>query len=184
MSIIRMYRKSEDDVLTFREAWLDEEDGVVVVNHGVVGHHSSTQETQAPDADAAEQLMAAFESQATGDGYRVIPDEEQFWVVAQFALKTATGTERDRYLERKAKDSITAYLAWRGVGTVDRSEIANGRLNIYCLAPDPAKAVTAIKVCLREAKLDFTKLSIGVAPHDDLAAIKQKHGPRATTFTL
>ena len=58
--------------------------------------------------------------------------------------------------------------------TVDRSEIAGSKLNIYCLAPDAAKAVAAIKVCLREAKLDFTKLSIGVAPHDDLAAHQGK----------
>lgn len=186
MSIIRMYRKSDGDgVLRFREAWHDEEYGQFVVNHGTVGHQSSTQETDVASAEAAETLLAAFEAQCLEDGFMVVPAEEQFWVVAQFALKTVEGTERDRYLERKAKDALTSYFAWRGIGIVDRSEMQGGKLNIYCLAPDAAKAVNGIKTCIREARLDFTKLSIGVAPYDDLGAIKMKHAPGAgAAFTL
>ena len=49
----------------------------------------------------------------------------------------------------------------------------------------PAKAVAAVKVCIKEADLDLTKLSIGVAPYADLAALKQKHPlPAKAPFTL
>ncbi len=185
MSIVRMYRKSEDGVLLFRESWYDEDDGQLVVNHGTVGHQSATQESDVASAEAAEALLAAFQEQCTQDGYTVIPPEEQYWVVAQYALKTTDGTERDRYLERKAKDAITSYFAWRGIGIVDRTELGGGKLNIFTLAPDPVKAVAGIKACIRDARLDFTKLSIGVAPHGDPAAIKLKHSPQpGGTFAL
>ncbi len=78
-----------------------------------------------------------------GRRLREIPESEQFWVVAQIALKTKDGTERDRHLERKAKAALTGELAWRGLGVVDRSEIGNGHLNIFCLCPDVNKAVNA-----------------------------------------
>jgi len=63
---------------------------------------------------------------------------------------------------------------------VDRTEIDNGRLNIYTLAPDPAKAVTGIKTCIREGRLDYTKLSIGVAPYAEPEAVKVRHAPPGT----
>ena len=108
--------------------------------------------------------MEAFAAQCAEDGYAEIPDEEQFWVVAQYALKTKDGTSRDRYLEEKAKDALISHLAWRGLGVVDRSEFADAKLNIFCLTPDVNKTVNAIKVCIRGEDLDFTKLSIGAAP--------------------
>jgi hypothetical protein len=178
IGIVRLYRKSDDGVLHFREAWFDAGDGAFVVNHGVVGHQSSTDETEAGSEEAAEPLLAAFEAQCRIDGYAVIEPEDQFWVIAQFALKSAEGTERDRFLERKASSAITGYFAWRGLGIVDRSEFRPGKLNIYCLAPDIAKAVAGIKTCIREAKLDFTKLSIGSASFGTPDIVRARHTPR------
>jgi hypothetical protein len=174
MSFLRVYKKN-DDGLVFREAWYDEDYGHFVVNHGTVGHQSTTQDSRDVSAEAAESLMDAFAAQCAEDGYAQLPPEEQSWVVAQYALKSAAGSDRDRYLEDKAKRTITEYFAWRGLGTVEKTEFVPHKLNIYVLAPDAAKAVAGLKVCLREAKLDFTKLSIGVAPHGNLAAVKQKH---------
>jgi hypothetical protein len=106
-------------------------------------------------------------------------------VVAQFALKTREGTERDRYLEEKAKDALISHLAWRGLGTVERSEFNDFKLNIVCLCPEVNKAVNAIKVCARNEDLDFTKLSIGAAPHSDPQNFKLKHSAKpATTFSI
>ena len=68
---------------------------------------------------------------------------------------------------------------------MDRSEFAPGKLNIITLAPDAGKAVAGLKTCLREAKLDFTKLSIGVAPYGDIGAVRQKHPlPVKVRFSL
>ena len=91
--IIRVYKRDEEGTLQFREAWIDEEFNEFVMNHGVVGHQSTTEETDAADAEAAERLMDAFAVQCAEDGYAEIPEEEQFWVVAQYALKTKDGTD-------------------------------------------------------------------------------------------
>ncbi|MFK0002612.1 hypothetical protein [Paenarthrobacter sp. NPDC090522] len=183
--IIRTYKRDEDAVLHFREAWYDEDDQQFVVNYGVVGHQSRTEESGIDGETSPEGLMAAFAAQCAEDGYAVIPEAEQFWVVAQFALKSKDGTERDRYLERKVKAALTGELAWRGLGVVDRTDIGNSRLNVFCLCPDVTKAVNAIKVCIRNEDLDFTKLSIAAAPHSDLTAFKVKHSPKqGAGFTL
>jgi hypothetical protein len=182
--IIRVYKRDEEGTLQFREAWIDEEFNEFVMNHGVVGHQSTTEETDAADAETAERLMDAFAVQCAEDGYAEIPEEEQFWVVAQYALKTKDGTTRDRYLEEKAKDALISHLAWRGLGTVDRSEFSDAKLNIFCLTPDVNKTVNAIKVCIRGEDLDFTKLSIGAAAFGE-TSFKLKHSPKpANGFTL
>ncbi len=185
MSFVRFYRRSDERPLEFREAWYDDEVGQFVVNHGQVGHQSSTSVSDDVTAEAAERMHTAFEQQCAADGYELIPDEEQSRVVAQFALKTVAGTERDRYLESKAVAVITGYFAWRGLGTVEGSEFRPSRLNITCLSPDPGKAVTALKVCLREADLDFTKLRIGVASYDESTGYRLRHPlPAKQKFVL
>lgn len=195
INIVRMYKKDDEGALVFREAWVDagetdEEENYFVLNHGVVGHQSTSKESSVDNVDEARGLLDAFKAQCTQDGYAVLDREAQFVVVAQFALKNARATDRDKYLQEKAVEAITAHLAWRGSGIVEKSEIvegphSTGKLNIYILAPDAARAVANIKVCIREEKLDFTKLSIGVAPANDLLAIKAKHSPSGgTVFSL
>ena len=133
------------------------------MNYGVVGHQSKTEETDVADAAAAEGLMDAFAVQCAEDGYAEIPEEEQFWVVAQYALKTKDGTDRDRYLEEKAKDALISHLAWRGLGHRGPLGVLRRQAQHLLLTPDVNKAVNAIKVCIRGEDLDFTKLSIGAA---------------------
>ena len=169
--IVRDYKRYDEGTLHFREAWYDEDYSQFVMNYGVVGHQSKTEETDVPDAEAAEGLLDAF--------------EEQFWVVAQFALKTREGTDRDRYLEEKATDALISPLAWRGLGPVARSEFTDFKLNIFCLCPEVNKAVNAIKVCSRGEDLDFTKLSIGAAPYNEPENFKLKHSAKpAAGFSL
>jgi hypothetical protein len=183
--IVRVYRRDDEGTLHFREAWFDEEYSQFVMNFGAVGHQSKTEETDVPDAAGADGLLDAFAAQCKEDGYAEIPNDQQFWVVAQFALKTKEGTERDRYLEQKAKDALISHLAWRGLGTVERSEFTDYKLNIFCLCPDVNKAVNAIKVCARGEDLDFTKLSIGAAPYSEPDQFKLKHSAKpASSFSL
>ncbi|MEZ2388657.1 hypothetical protein AB6813_03770 [bacterium RCC_150] len=183
--ILRTYKRDDEAVLHFREAWYDDEFKQFVINHGIVGHQSRTDETDVEDEDSVDGLMGAFAAQCEEDGYAEIPESEQFWVVAQIALKSKDGTERDRHMEQKAKAALTSELAWRGLGTVERTELGNSRLNIYCLCPDVNKAVNAIKVCIRAEDLDFTKLSIAAAPHGAPEAFKVKHSPKTGAgFTL
>ncbi|WP_334170786.1 hypothetical protein [Sinomonas sp.] len=177
MSFLRVYRKRDDGSLEFREAWHDDDTAQFVVNRGVVGHVSTTKETNDVDAAAAEGLLAAFASQCEDDGFAEIPEAEQDRVAAQFALKSQTGTERDRFLERQAVRALTAHLAWRGLGTVEESAMGAGRLTIFMRTVDVPKAVAAVKTCLRESTSDFTKLSIAVAKADSPDDFKLKHAP-------
>lgn len=194
-NIVRMYKKDDDGALVFREAWVDiatedDESNYFVVNHGPVGHVSESKEAEVDSEEEARGMLAGFKEQCLEDGYTPLSRDDQSIVVAQFALKNDRVTDRDKYLEEKAVEAITAHLAWRGSGIVEKSEFgpgphSTGKLNIYIVAPDAARAVANIKVAVREDKLDFTKLSIGVAPANDLGAIKAKHSPSGgTAFTL
>ena len=183
--IVRVYKRDDEGTLHFREAWYDEDYGQFVMNYGVVGHQSKTEETDIATPEAAESLLDAFAAQCAEDGYAEIPEKEQFWVVAQFALKTREGTDRDRYLEEKATDALISHLAWRGLGTVERSEFTDYKLNIFCLCPEVNKAVNAVKVCIRGEDLDFTKLSIGAAPFAEPGNFKLKYSAKpAAGFSL
>lgn len=185
MSYTRLYRRTEGGDLEFREAWHDEEAAQFVVNHGAVGHVSATSTTDDVDAAAAEGLMDAFMAQCAQDGYEDLGEADLWRVVAQFALKTREGTDRDRHLERQAAQALSSHLAWRGLGTVDGSSIGSGKLNIFTTCVDPGKAVSAIKTCLREATSDFTKLTVAVAPATDPEAFKVRHAPAgARGFSL
>lgn len=188
MAIIRTYRLDDKNELHFREAWYqqfeDQDLGQFVINHGSVGHQSKTSSVQDVDMDRADELFAGFMEQCAQDGYAEIPASEQTWVIVQYSLKTAGGTERDRYLQHKASEALTGHLAWRGLGTVESSDFAIHKLNIRILSPAPKKAVAAIKVCIREAKLDFTKMTIATAPYDGLTQAKAVHPLPAKPFSL
>ncbi|MGJ9401843.1 hypothetical protein [Arthrobacter sp. KK5.5] len=189
MAIIRMYRRDDKGTLEFREAWYeqfeDQELGQFVLNHGTVGYQSKTRESKDVDAETGAALLAGFEEQCSDDGFAELEDADQFWVVAQYALKTVEGTDRDKHLLRRAEEVLRGHLAWRGLGTVESSDFTPRKLNIRILSPEPSKAVSAIKTCLRDAQLDFTKLSIGVAPHGEPDSLKQKHPlPAKGRFSL
>lgn len=185
MSFLRVYRRRDDGTLEFREAWHDDDASQFVVNHGTVGHVSTSKATNDVDAAAGEELLDAFAAQCEADGFEEIPDEAQHRIVAQFALKSQDGTERDRFLERQAVGALTAHLAWRGLGTVEGSRIGGGKLSIFTRCVDANKAVTAIKSCLREATSDFTKLSIAAASPESPDSFKLKHAPAGVrSFSL
>lgn len=206
-NIVRMYKKDDDGALVFREAWVDAGgagdpdagDGqgtteasevYFVVNHGTVGHLSTSKDVVVGTLEEAEAMLAAFAEQGAEDGYATLKREDQFLVVAQFALKSDKVSDRDKHLAQRVKDSLTPHLAWRGSGVLEKFEFKAaphglGKLNVYIVAPDPARAVANIKVCIREEKLDFTKLSVATGTIDEPESLRAKHSPTGTTaFSL
>lgn len=185
MSITVMYRRDDKGVLHFREAMYDAESEEFMINQGPVGYMGDSSAVGSIDEAAAEKKFAAFAAKSAELGYVELPPEEQYWVVAQYALKSAEGTERDRYLEYKARTALASYFSWRGLGSVEESEFAPGKLNIFCLVPDVPKAVKGMLVVLREANLDFTKLGIGSAPYAEPGNWKRRHPlPAKKPFVL
>lgn len=184
MLTIRMYRRDDGGVLHFREALYEEDEGQLMLTSGPVGHEGTAKVQQAAP-EAAEGLLHAFVMACEDDGYRELDAADQYWVIAQYALKSRTGTERDRYLEHKATQAISSYFLWRGLGEVDHTEFAPRKLNIYCRVPDVNKAVAGLKVVLRDPLLDFTKLSIGSAPVAEPSALRRRYPlPSKLPFTL
>lgn len=195
-NIVRMYKKNDDGAYVFREAWVDaggadgdaEAQGEVffVVNHGTVGHISTSKDMEVKTLAEAEGMLATFAEQCLADGYALLAREEQTLVVAQFALKSDRITDRDKHLAHRVKETLTAHLAWRGSGVLEKMEFTAaghgmGKLNVYIVAPDAPRAVANIKVCIREEKLDFTKLTVATGPIDDVTALRAKHSPAGTT---
>ena len=168
MEILRMYKQDPPRGMLFKEAVYEPEDRSLMITKGRVGHEGAVSVKEGVDPDQAEKLVREFGESAAGEGYAEIPEEEQHWVIAQYALKSKDGTERDRYLEHKAATAIGTYFSWRGLGSVEETGFSPYKLNILCLVPDVKLAVKGIQVVLRESRLDFTKLSIGSAPFADL----------------
>lgn len=185
MSITIMYHRDGKGALHFREAMYDPETGEFMLNQGPVGFLGTSSVSTGLDETAAARRFEAFAAKSAELGYAPIPPEEQFWLVGQYALKSAEGTERDRYLEYKASTAISSYFSWRGLGTLEETSFTSHKLNLICLVPDVQKAVKGMLIVLREANLDFTKLSIGAAPFSDPSAFRQKHPlPAKQRFTL
>lgn len=202
-NIVRMFKRGDDGALVFREAWVDaggaeetdETSGPApeiffVVNHGTVGHISTSKDAPVDTVEEAEAMLAAFAEQGAEDGYAVLTREEQSLVVAQFALKSDRVSDRDKHLANRVKETLTAHLAWRGSGVLEKIEFKTaghglGKLNVHIIAPDAARAVANIKVCIREEKLDFTKLTVATGPIDEPDALRAKHSATGgTAFTL
>lgn len=185
MSTSMMYRRDSKGVLHFREAVYDEDTEEFMLNQGPVGFMGNSSASAGVDAEAAAKRFAAFAAKSAELGFAEIPAEEQYWVVAQYTLKSAEGTDRDRYLEYKARTALASYFSWRGLGTVEESEFVPGKLNIFCLVPDVPKAVKGMLVVLRDANLDFTKLSVGSSAFTEPGKWKRRHPlPAKTPFVL
>jgi len=185
MEILRMYKQDLPRGMLFKEAVYEPEDRTIMVTKGRVGNEGKVSVREDVDAGKAAQLLEDFAAAAEGEGFAEIPEEEQHWVIAQYALKTKDGTERDRYLEHKASTAIGTYFAWRGLGSVEETGFGPYKLNILCLVPDVKLAVRGIQVVIRETRLDFTKLGIGSAPFADLEHPVRKYPlPSKVPFEL
>lgn len=187
MAIIRTYHLDEKNQLHFREAWYqqfeNEDLGQFVINHGAVGHQSKTSSVQDVDMERADELFAGFLEQCQADGYarsrsrsslgdRAVRTEER----VRHRTRPLPGTQGHR------RADLPPGLAW--LGTVESSDFAPHKLNIRILTPAPKKAVAAVKVCIREAKLDFTKMTIATAGYDGLQAAKTVHPLPPKPFSL
>ena len=201
-NIVRMYKKNDDGALVFREAWVDaggagETNGAeqsaepaevfFVVNHGTVGHISTSEDAPVKSVAEAEGMLAAFAEQCGEDGYAVLTRDEQTLVVAQFALKSDRVSDRDKHLAQRVKDALTPHLAWRGSGVLEKIEFTAaghglGKLNVYIVAPDAPRAVANIQVCIREEKLDFTQLTVAAGPINDPSQLRAKHSSTGSTL--
>lgn len=97
---------------------------------------------------------------------------ESFWLVIQYPLKSAKGTQRDCWLRDKVMEYLEVSLAGAGLGYVDGYDmgkcISNPKqyaLNIFCVVTEEERSIALIKKVLRESWLDYTRVKIATMPY-------------------
>ncbi|MDT0269812.1 hypothetical protein RM844_26355 [Streptomyces sp. DSM 44915] len=164
MAVIKTYRRDDDGVLHYREAW--SERGGVRTHEGKAGtkgrhrHHATRSRTR-PDRPTATEFLRTFTEAAVADGYQRVPADRHGWVVLQCWTHSAdlSHPDDDR-LFAEGQDALDEYLGWRGVGHCDGNDVggrpptgydlAGTVLNLFCPVVDTALGVRVVRGFARE----------------------------------
>jgi hypothetical protein len=106
-------------------------------------------------------------------GYAPIPEEQQYWLVLQWPMKTLTGNAHNRGMRDRATALLNEHLGWLGLGHVDGFDMGKTSnpkeefaLNIFCLVVDEEIAVQSIVETL-PLQLDCSRLKLAMRGYDD-----------------
>ncbi|WP_042168696.1 hypothetical protein [Paenibacillus gorillae] len=107
---------------------------------------------------------------------------EKFWLVVQYPLKSAKGSQRDHWLKDKVMEYLDLSLADANLGRVDGfdmgkciSDANKYALNIFCIVSEEEPAITLVKRVLRESRLDYTRIKIATMPYGEEGAYTLKY---------
>ncbi|MDN4070569.1 hypothetical protein QYF50_21950 [Paenibacillus vini] len=118
---------------------------------------------------------------------------EQFWLVVQYPLKSAKGTQRDGWLKDKVMEYLEISLANADLGHVDGFDLGKSvsdpkkyHLNIFCVVKDEERSISLVKRVLKESRLDHTRIKIATMPYGTDAAYTLKYAAKkgVTDFSL
>jgi len=106
---------------------------------------------------------------------------EKFWLVVQYPLNSAKGSQRDNWLRDKVMEYLDLSLSDADLGSVDGfdmgkciSDPKKFALNIFCVVTDEERSIALVKRVLRESRLDYTRIKIATMPY----------GKEGETYTL
>jgi hypothetical protein len=162
----KLYRIDKDK-LWYAEYWISDL-SKVVFHTGKVGNKGILEEFNFFDFHEDEKkLNDFFENRFRKEGFREFDDNNLYWLVVQFKMKSLKGNARDHWLKDKVTDYLNNELGWKGLGHVNGFDmgktIADPKkfvLNIFCIVVNEELGVNAIKSCLREYRLDYTQIKI------------------------
>lgn len=199
MTLIKTYRRDDDGVLHYLEAWADR--GSFVTRRGKAGTKGSNVRRAIRDRTFAtsptlKEHSAAFHERAANEGYREVPIEEHAWVVLQVWTHTADLSHPDdTRVHAEAMDVLDEHLGWQGVGHCDGTDLggkppegsgADGTvLNLFCRVIDARLGVAAVRRVARQLKLT-QRYVIGVRDPGEDAEYELAYSPRKrdTVFQL
>ena len=194
--MVKLYKEDDKGNLLYMETW-STESFRAIVHKGKVGREGSDEEIEMNKFDKAikteSDYFKYFTDKYKKEGYLEIPDEKLVWLVVQFPMKSLKGNKRDHWLRDKVTEYLNEELGWRGLGHVDGfdmgKQIADHKkfaLNIFCEVVDEAKGIAAIKRCLREYRLDYTRIKIASRPYlsDGGFQLKYSAKKKDQTFSL
>lgn len=182
MAMTKTYRRDDDGVLHYLEAWT--EPGGLTVHRGKVGTKGrttrrSTRSRHFPSSPTAKERMREFVVEAEAEGYRVASEGDWSTVVLQVALHSIGRTHPDdRRLTMQGSIELDQRLGWRGLGQVDGikqggppPEYAQDQATtwqIFCEVVDIPLGVKTVRQFAREwATQPFVVGSRGPGPDDD-----------------
>ncbi len=117
----------------------------------------------------------------------------KFWLVVQYPLKSAQGSQRDLWLRDKVMEYLEVALADADLGYVDGFDMGKCLsdpkkyvLNIFCAVSDQEQSIALVKRVLRESRLDYTRIKIAARPDGEGEGYKLKYASKkgVTDFSL
>ncbi|RCX18572.1 hypothetical protein DFP94_106106 [Fontibacillus phaseoli] len=118
---------------------------------------------------------------------------EQFWLVVQYPMKSAKGSQRDSWLRDKVMEVLEITLADAGLGHVDGFDMGKSLsdpkkyvLNVFCVVTEEERSLALVKRVLRESRLDYTRIKIATMPYGTEEAYTLKYAAKkgVTDFSL
>ncbi|WP_195574749.1 hypothetical protein [Paenibacillus sp. 1001270B_150601_E10] len=118
---------------------------------------------------------------------------EQFWLVVQYPLKSAKGSQRDHWLRDKVMEYLEVALADASLGYVDGSDMGKCisdpkkyALNIFSVVTEEEQSIALVKRVLRESRLDYTRIKIATMPYgkEEAYTLKYAYKKGVTEFSL
>ncbi|WP_028559326.1 hypothetical protein [Paenibacillus pinihumi] len=118
---------------------------------------------------------------------------EKFWLVVQYPLKSAKGSQRDHWLREKVMEYLEISLADANLGYVDGFDMGNCisdpkryALNIFCVVTEEERGIALVKRVLRESRLDYTRIKIATMPYgkEETYTLKYAYKKGITDFSL
>jgi len=118
---------------------------------------------------------------------------EKYWLVVQYPMKSAKGSQRDQWLKDKVIEYLEISLSDASLGYVDGFDMGKSItdskkyvLNIFCVITEEERGITLVKRVLRESRLDYTRTKIVTMPYGEEEAYTLKHAYKKgiTDFSL
>ena len=147
--------KTVDGRLFYNEAWIDE-DNSVVVHEGQVGHRGNSRLLTCANADMAERLIKRREQDAIADGYELFTQHDYVPMTVELPVD-GNGDEDDLDRCQELEDYLDQFLGWMGLGGVDNGSIRSGKAEVNCLVVNYKLAATLTAADL--AKSEFSDVT-------------------------
>lgn len=165
--MLKLYKKTDEKVL-YAECWMNSK--TATIHTGVVGNIGRSREVSCKNETA---FLNDFQKHYKRRGYERCPENEQFWVVLQWPMKTLEGNTYNRGMRDSATKILNEGLGWLGLGHVDGFDMgrtANPKeefaLNIFCLVVDLDIAIQHIVDTIPK-QLDCSRVKIASRRYDE-----------------
>jgi hypothetical protein len=165
--MLRLY-KTDDEGFFYAECWVD--DNIATIHTGAVGDMGESKEISCNNESL---FLDEFCQEYQAQGYDRWPDQERYWVVLQWPMKTLHSNAHWCSMRDRASRILDDWLGWTGLGHVDGFDMGRTSnpkeefvLNIFCLVVNSDLAIKYIVDTL-PTQLDCSRLKVASKKYDE-----------------